>query len=59
MQPVFKAEHKLMIKFDFYKWVKKRAGEEKKQLQNVVVDILQYNTTDVDFYMLTTLFITR
>ena len=47
-----------MIKFDFYKWVKKRAGEEKKQLQNVVVDILQYNTTDVDFYMLTTLFIT-
>ena len=30
MQPVFKAEHKLMIKFDFYKWVKKRAGEEKK-----------------------------
>ena len=48
-----------MIKFDFYKWVKKRVGEEKIQLQNVVVDILQYNTTDIDFYMLTSLFITR
>ncbi|WP_462218946.1 hypothetical protein [Ferruginibacter sp.] len=47
-----------MIKFDFYKWVKKSGGEEKTKFQNIVVDILQYNTTDVDFYMLTTLFIT-
>lgn len=52
-------ENKLNIKFDFCKWVKKSCGVEKIKMPKHVVNILHHNTTNVDFYMLTTLFITR